>query len=255
MCDCGDESAFVKKLNCACLPRDIADYELCEEFKTHIEGTVKTALDYVLDVTNYSINTLPFIHKNINGQGDLAITSEHISELSSLPRDVYGIEDVNSIDRWFLILWNDEDHDYPEAETGIRAATGMDEHKAKRVANEINRKGRAVLREAPHYGDLLESQKAAQVDGLVATISTARDYMRECIILHIFDWLQDITSFKGDFGFREAAKQALAYALLEPGYKLSKPIPSEFLKKQYDENSSTLSGKWYRYQRRSHELG
>lgn len=230
MCDCGDESAFVKKLNCACLPRDIADYELCEEFKTHIEGTVKTALDYVLDVTNYSINTLPFIHKNINGQGDLAITSEHISELSSLPRDVYGIEDVNSIDRWFLILWNDEDHDYPEAETGIRAATGMDEHKAKHVANEINRKGRAVLREAPHYGDLLESQKAAQVDGLVATISTARDYMRECIILHIFDWLQDITSFKGDFGFREAAKQALAHALLEPGYKLSKPIPSEFLR-------------------------
>ncbi|GEQ66878.1 hypothetical protein JCM33374_g541 [Metschnikowia sp. JCM 33374] len=230
MCDCGDETAFVRKLNCACSSDNFKKCKLSRNFKSAIRATIQTVLDYVLDVTNFSINTLPFIHKNINGQGGLEITSQHISELGSLPKDVYVADDINTEDKWYLILWNDEDHDYPEAETGIRAATDMDENKAKHVADEINHKGRAVLKESSSYADLLESQKAAQSDGLVATISTARDYMRESIIFQIFNWLKDIISFKGNSSFREAVKEALAQVLLEPGFSLSKPIPSEFLK-------------------------
>lgn len=230
MCDCGDETAFVRKLNCACLANAVEAIQLPTECKTAMRSTLQTALNYVLDVTNYSINTLPFIHQNINGQGGLQITSLQISDMGSLPMDVYGEVDDNTNDKWYLILWNDEDHDYPEAEMGIRSATGMSDQEAKHVADEINRKGRAILKESLDYSALLPSQKFAQADGLVATISTARDFIRESIILQIFNWIKDVISFEGNSSFRDTAKKTLAEVLLEPGFELSKPIPREFLK-------------------------
>ncbi|OBA22231.1 hypothetical protein METBIDRAFT_148750 [Metschnikowia bicuspidata var. bicuspidata NRRL YB-4993] len=229
MCDCGDDTAFVRPLDCACLSSDEAP-QISPQFKSALRATIETVLDYVLDVTNYSINTLPFIHQNINGQGELELTTKDISNAGSLSKDMYGVDDVNSEDKWYLILWNDENHDYPEAETGIRAATGMDDRKAKYTANEINRKGRAILRESKDYTDLLESQNLAQADGLVATISSARDFIRESIIFQIFNWLEEIISFEGNTGFREASKHILAQVLLEPGFEFSKPMTFEFLK-------------------------
>lgn len=227
MCDCGDETAFVRKLNCACQGNEDEQSELPQEFKELIRQTLTVVLDYILDVTNFSINTLPFIHKNINGRGHLRITSKHISDIGSLPSDVYGAEDVNS-NLWYLVLWNDENHDYLEAETGIRAATGVLDERAKRIASDINSNGRAILKEASVYTDLLKGQKLAEADGLVATIMTARDYMREMIVLNMFKWLSDVVSFTGNTSFREESKTVLAELLLEPDFQFSKVLSAEF---------------------------
>lgn len=228
MCDCGDETAFLRKLNCACQNTNEDLQELSLEFKDLMRKTLTVVLNYILDVTNFSINTLPLIHKNINNRGDLKITSKQISDFSSLPSDVYGAKDENSDDIWYLVLWNDENHDYLEAETGIRAATGVTDERAKEIANEINTNGRAVLKVAKVYTDLLKGQKLAEADGLVATIMTARDYMREVIVLNMFNWLADITSFPGNSSFREESKSLLAELLLEPNFEFSKIFPAEF---------------------------
>lgn len=230
MCDCGDETAFPVDLNCACQAELNAPENLPHEFKQRIRDTLAVVLDYILDVTNFSINSLPVVHKNINGRGDLKISSKQISDFGSLPSDVYGAEDVNSDDMWYLVLWNDENHDYLEAETGIRAATGVSDARAKEIASEINSHGRAVLKSAKDYSDLLKGQKSAEADGLVATICTARDYMREVIVLLMFEWIKDVISFSGNSLFREFAKYTLGELLLEPGFKFSKIIPAEFFK-------------------------
>lgn len=226
MCDCGDDAAFIRKLNCACQNTDdIA--ELPDEFKTLIRETLTVVLNYILDVTNFSINSLPVIHKNINRRGKLRVTSRHISDFCSLPSEVYCAEDVNSED-WYLVLWNDENHDYLEAETGIRAATGVSDERAKEIASEINTNGRAILKVSKLYTELLKGQKLAEADGLVATIMTARDYMREVIVLGMFSWLADVASFSGSSAFREEAKTLLAELFLEPGFGFSKTLPASF---------------------------
>lgn len=230
MCDCGDDTAFTRPLNCACQGEAGETVGLDEDFSKVLRETLTVVFDYILDVTNFSINTLPFIHRNINGRGGLKITSKNLSDLSSLPRDVYHAEDVNSDKIWYLVLWNDETHDYLEAETGIRAASGVNEMRANEIAKEVNSNGRAILKVAESYTDLLKAQKLAEVDGLVATIMTARDYMREVVIMHMFLWLHDITTYSGNSAFRDESKRLLAELLLEPGYQFSKTLPAEVFK-------------------------
>lgn len=254
VCDCGDDSAFTKKLHCACLTDDGTDDKLDDAFQEAINNTIEVVLDYILDVTNFSVNTLPLFHRNINSRGDLQISSPQLSEWSSLPKEVYGIEDINS-DEWYLVLWNDEDHDYPEAETGIRAATAMSDFEAKQTALEINAKGRAILKTASRYDALLSSQKSAEADGLVATICTARDYFREEIVSHMFSWLKLATTFEGCAAFREHTKTALADLLLLTEYSLPRSLPIELLKsnsidipKACYENGVPQNGQFYNMQ-------
>lgn len=231
MCDCGDDAAFLRKLNCACRNTDEDISELPDEFRSLMRETLIVVLNYILDVTNFSINTLPVIHRNINRRGKLRVTSKHISDFCALPSEVYGAEDVNS-EEWYLVLWNDENHDYLEAETGIRAATGVTDERAKEIASEINTNGRAILKVSKVYTDLLKGQKLAEADGLVATIMTARDYMREVIVLNMFSWLADIASFSGNSAFREEAKRLVAELLLEPGFDFSKVLPVSFFQSE-----------------------
>lgn len=228
ICDCGDETAFLTKLNCACQNVDEEGEALPEEFRILIRETLTVVLNYIIDVSNFSINTLPVIHRNINNRGDLQVTSKSISDFCSLPTEVYGAIDENSDDIWHLVLWNDENHDYLEAETGIRAATGVSDQRAKEIASDINSNGRAILKTSKLYVDLLKGQKLAEADGLVATIMSARDYMREVVVLQMFNWLGDVLGFSGNSAFREESKIILAELFLEPNYEVSKVIPVEF---------------------------
>ena len=227
MCDCGDETAFVRPLNCNC--QQAPPEPLPEELSLLIESTIRVVLDYILDVANFSVNTLPLVHRNINSRGEINVTSLQLSDFCSLPAATYGAVDANS-DEWHLVLWNDENHDYPEAETGIRAASGVDDRTAKSIAMTVNSEGRAILRSAPNYADLLKPQRRAEVDGLVATIMSSRDYMREQIVGAMVSWLADVVAFSGNDSFREECRRILPKVLLEPGFEFSKVIPSEFFR-------------------------
>lgn len=228
ICDCGDETAFVRKLNCNC-QQDTDLAQLPPAFAEQVEATVRVVIDYILDVTNFSINTLPLIHRNINSRGEMNITSGHLSDYCSLPVDTYGALDTNS-PLWHLVLWNDENHDYPEAETGIRAATGVDDEQAKSIAGVINSEGRAILKSSTNYADLLKSQKRAEVDGLVATIMSARDYMREVIVGAMIGWLAAVITFPGDESFKAECRAVVPRVFMEPGFQFSKNIPVEFFR-------------------------
>lgn len=228
ICDCGDETAFVRKLNCNC-QQDSNIERLPAEFEEHVEATIRVVLDYILDVTNFSINTLPLIHRNINSRGEINITSRQLSDYCSLPVASYGACDTNS-SMWHLVLWNDENHDYPEAETGIRAATGVDDETAKSIAGVINSEGRAILKSATNYADLLKPQKRAEVDGLVATIMSARDYMREVIVGAMIGWLSAVITFPGNDSFKAECRAVVPRLFLEPDFQFSKNIPVEFFK-------------------------
>lgn len=226
MCDCGDELAFPASLKCPASN----DVHLDPRFEESVKNTFEFVFDYILDVTNYSISMLPFIHNNIDGRGDLHLTTKQLSELSSLPIDRYKFPDINSDESWYLILWNDEHHDYDDACCGIRAASGVSQHRAKEIAEEINRTGRAILKWSNDYSELLTSQKLAEVDGLVATIMSARDYRRECLVSQMLSWVSSVLSFTGNSALRAQSRKILADLLLRPGHEFAKLIPSELFK-------------------------
>lgn len=230
ICDCGDPEAFVNPLNCACQETEVESDALDPDLDSALRATIAVCLNYILDVANFAVHSLPLVHQNINGRGDLSFTSKQISDFLSLPYEVYETIDSNSDDLWHLVLWNDENHDYEEAQAGIRAVTNCSDAKAKEVAHDINSTGRAILKTAKSYLELLKAQNAAEADGLVATILSARDYLRETICQYMFGWLNDVVEFAGYSDFRARAKVHLGDLLLMPGFEFAKLVPSEFFR-------------------------
>ncbi|PSK38765.1 hypothetical protein C7M61_002704 [Candidozyma pseudohaemuli] len=223
MCDCGDDTAFKGQLDCAC--QGTLDVET--NFRGYIHDALHTAFDYVLDVTNFSISTLPFVHDNLENRGQRVFDTRQLSDFGALPFHKYGSVDENTYDSWYLVLWNDENHNYDEAQTAIRAATGLPISAAEKIARLINASGRAVLKEETEPRALLSSQKLAEADGLVCTIMSRRDYVREMIVGAILNWVCDIITFSSNSAFREECKKQLGILLLKPSYEFSKSLSSE----------------------------
>lgn len=223
MCDCGDDTAFKSQLDCAC--QGTLDVET--NFREYIHDALHIAFDYVLDVTNFSISSLPFVHDNLENRGQRVFDTRQLSDFGALPFHKYGSVDENTYDSWYLVLWNDENHNYDEAQTAIRAATGLSISAAEKIARLINASGRAVLKEETEPRALLSSQKLAEADGLVCTIMSRRDYVREMIVGAILNWVCDIITFSSNSAFREECKKQLGILLLKPNYEFSKSLSSE----------------------------
>lgn len=237
VCDCGDPEAFPETLNCKCQTRDAHEDQTDEmaledsidpHFKQAIKVTIRVILDYVLDVTNFSISPLPFIHDNIN-KGHNLLNSEALSNISSLSLKKYGATDINSNDKWHLILWNDENHNFPEATNAISSATGVDHLRAHQIASHINLNGRCVLKSSSSPFALYKSLDKVESGGLVATIMSARDYVREEMCHHMLHWLNDILSFNSNPDFRDVCRTLLGDLLLEPNFTFSKTLPTSLI--------------------------
>jgi E3 ubiquitin-protein ligase UBR1 len=226
VCDCGDLEAF-PELNCKCLVEYKSDNSWNPVLDS-LKNTIRVCLDYVLDVTNFSISTLPYIRSQIDKGGPL--TSQRLSNYSSLPSGKYGgAIDKNSDDLWYLVFWNDEYHTYPEANAAIMAATGLSEVRANDIAKNISDHGKCIVLESKNQEELLAAQrKASQLHNLVTTIMSARDHMREAIVSQIIKWLLAIIDHQDD-GFRELSRQHLLDLLFEPGFRFAKDVPAEFI--------------------------
>lgn len=248
VCDCGDLEAF-PLLNCPCLVKYEAD-DSWDAVLASLRDTIGVCLNYVLDVTNFSVTTLPYIRSQIDKGGPL--TSQRLSNYSSLPSGSYGgAIDRNSDDLWYLIFWNDEYHTYPEANAAIMAATGLSEVRANDIAKNISNYGKCCVLESRNQEELLVAQrKAAKLHNLVSTIMSARDHMRETIVGQVIKWLLAIIDHSDD-GFRELSRNHLLDLLFEPGFNFSKDVPAEFIggslmpdfREKLYENGLTLDGK------------
>lgn len=253
ICDCGDPEAFKGDLDCKCQKLLPVSEGLAPEFQSSLKITLRTLLDYVLDVTNFSVTTLPFIHDNINS-GDNLLQSETISNMSSLPANKYGIEDINSPNIWYLVLWNDEYHNFVEAIDAISAAIKVDHMRAHEIASDVNINGRCILKVGSSPIGLFTALDAAESNGLVASIVSARDYIREEIVHQTIAWMLSVSNFTSHFGFRAMVRSTIAELLLETNHTFTKFLPSTLLdslsinvSRRCFENSLLLNGRIVNY--------
>ncbi|KAI5970036.1 UBR1 [Candida margitis] len=232
VCDCGDPEAFVATLHCKCSAKKAASTSqstpVDEPNYEFLYSVVKVCLDYVLDVTNSNVGTLPIIHEHMN-KGLLSFNPRSLSNYFSLPGGKYGgAIDANS-SYWNLILWNDEFHDLGQAIHAIRLGLSCNDNKATQIARKIDEEGYCVLKGADTYEELMKSKELVERGGLVSTIVSTRDLFREVIVRGIFFWFNDILD-SYDEAFKIKSQEVLTQLLLDNDYKFAKVFPEEFLR-------------------------
>ena len=227
-CDCGDPEAF-KGLHCksqleAATGRDSCiggDDALDQELQSALSLTIAFCLNYILNITHFNCLMLPWIHENVSGS---AIKYELLSESSRQP-PVGGFIDENSDDLWHLVLLNDENHNYTQVERVLHDAFGTSLSQATKLADEINLRGKGIVKTASAINDLLRGQQIIEKIGLKTIIVSGRDLVRQEMAEQMVWWLHRIATAFTNSAFSDTAKDIFSELLIEPGFEFSSKFP------------------------------
>ncbi|ODV95521.1 hypothetical protein PACTADRAFT_50235 [Pachysolen tannophilus NRRL Y-2460] len=195
ICDCGDPEAWTRELHCNCEYQNTGkkskrDVVVEDDLKMSIKATIDLVLNFIIEVMIHTNHTLPEVHKNLKSSSTLKGLTIDFSDDASFQ----DVEDQNN--RSFcLILWNDEFHNYREANDRIQAVLECDEGLAHRVALNVDKEGRALLKNETDIDSIIDSYYIVQRNGLTATIHSSRDYFKQELIKDIVDWLTQFINF------------------------------------------------------------
>ncbi|OUM53395.1 hypothetical protein BVG19_g2673 [[Candida] boidinii] len=179
ICDCGDENSWKTKLICAASERQKTqniNTSIPEGLKNSIRVTIEVLWDYFIDVQILNCESLSKINNLSAAIGNEAyffdiLNERNLSELRYKKRD-------SKEDEYFLILWNDEFHNWEEAMNTIKNICSTH---AETLAKHIDAYGRGVVGISKDFKTLFSKLKKINRDELTATICTSRDYSRDII--------------------------------------------------------------------------
>lgn len=214
MCDCGDDSAFLRKLNCKCL-RVSPDTSLSPTLQFHLELVIKTVLDFIIDVGNRCILTLPEVNKCLANSGTKELLCDAM-ELCTLPFDKYGTEfdrhDLTQL--WHLVMWKQHPEQFSVPELAIKAALDISPAQARDYCGKVRAFGRCVISSSPDYEVLLLAQKKLLRDFIV-TIQPSSLTVLENVVNLLLAWLEDICCSNWNFALKTQSKRVIGQCLLE----------------------------------------
>lgn len=215
-CDCGDEEAFNKPINCTIhTPRSRSSLgggygaegdaettaQIPEDLKRSIRRTISRALDYVCDVFSCAAE-----HMRLPKTEEAIRKNEESSRLSSEwpgGPGYGGSEDSEQDNEFAMVLWNDEKHTVEEVKEQIAKACRQTRNFGLSKAKEIDEVGRSVVEYSRNLGELLHRARIIEQIKLTVTIRSSRDTFREEMCGTIISWLSDISgcSVAGDHHF------------------------------------------------------
>lgn len=195
-CDCGDEEAWVRPVNCNihtvsaggvshAAGKRKEGSQLPKELEESIRTTISRVLDYFCDVFSCSPEQLRLLKTEESIRQD-----ERTSRLHSR---WYGDSEEDDEDQEFaLVLWNDEKHTVVEVEDQVARACRQRKEFGRRKANEVNDVGRSVVTYDKDVQKLLGMANMIEHIKLTVTIRSARDTFREQMCGTIIEWISDI---------------------------------------------------------------
>lgn len=191
-CDCGDEEAWERPVECAIhtANSNIASGKqrqqppLPEELRACIGMTIGRALDYLIDVVSCSPENLRLHKTQESIQSD-----EETSRLGS----VWYEETPDPSPEYALILWNDEKHTVMEVAAQVARACHRPDRFGMAKAEETNDYGRSVVEYSKNIPELLRIAEVIEQIKITVTIRSSRDTFREQMCGTIVEWLHDIT--------------------------------------------------------------
>lgn len=210
-CDCGDEEAY-KNSQCPLYTTmnnadgNIFEETIDENVIEHLDTFFGILLDFIIDYTNHSVSSLS-PSKRVD-----EIKLRH--EMSFLNTKVYHEIDFHT-EKYALVLYSDNVHQYRDAVDRIRFTTGKVNEFAEMVATRCNEHGRAIVMISNDIAYLITKLAILTSTGLVACIKNLRELFREEMCDDIIYWLYQFTQsnlFKGS----EPIRSSLSRAFLSP---------------------------------------
>lgn len=183
-CDCGDDEAY-RNLPCPFLlqpdPTPLKS-SVDEQNTNHINDTIGLLLDFILDSMTHSTSSL-----SPSESADQIRQQHEICAFES--ERYYGQE--HSSNKYALVLYSDQIHQFRDAVQRIRFVTGKVEEYAEMIATRCNNHGRAVVMVSENIQYLLKKQEILTSTGLTACITNAREVFREEMCDDIIEWLDN----------------------------------------------------------------
>lgn len=182
-CDCGDQEAY-SGLPCLLFlkPDGTQLQTLIDENRVkHVNDFFGTLLDFIIDSTKSSVSSL--------APSDKADQIRLRHEMSFLNSKVYhGMDQTTN--KYALVLFSDNVHQYRDAVQRIVFVTGKVEGYAEMIATRCNDHGRAVVMISDNIQYLLKKQEILTSTGLTACIENVREVFREEMCDDIIQWMQ-----------------------------------------------------------------
>lgn len=222
ICDCGDPEAWKRELHCKCNSKaeaEVNDYNgvFNEDYELFLKVVYDVCLDFVIEVFARQNQTLPVVNERlrrlVSRSGDqkeaIDLLKKDISQ-QTLNAEKYGMKDM--IIQYCVVLWNDEFHNFHEAQSAIISATSTSRTGAKQVATQVDKEGRTILLENSSLEALITGFTNVQSNGLTATIMSKVDFLRQDYTKTIIDWISDTINFPNT-AFQKIARRALCKSL------------------------------------------
>lgn len=250
ICDCGDPEAWKRELHCKCNLKAAQengndDSLFDSEYEEFLKNIYDICLDFIIEVFAHQTQTLPSVNQEIKKW--TANQSEFRTSVKEFEKDVrkkvlsprkYG--EHEELQNNCLVIWNDEFHNFTEAQAAIISATSDSHSRAESIASDIDEEGRTLLIESPMVLLLLHGFHAVQFNGLTASIMSFGNFLRQEHCKDIIDWIMDTINFPNT-NFQKIARRALCKSLCSI-YDTDGMVSPE-LSKLYAPSSGLLDGK------------
>lgn len=249
ICDCGDPEAWKRELHCKCNSK-VDEYSedtgvFNQDYESFLQMVYSICLDFIIEVFAHQNQTLPVINEKLRGL--VTRSGNRYEAIEILQRDIdtpvlsyekYGVRQPPS--KHCVVLWNDEFHNFHEAQTAIIGATNDSRVGAKQVATAVDKEGRTILVEGSELETIAPGFANVQFNGLTASIMSKGDFLRQDHSKTIIDWVLDSINFPNT-GFQKIARRALCKSLCSK-YN-SDDIKDTVWNSLYSKTSGLLNGK------------
>ncbi|CEP22704.1 UBR1 [Cyberlindnera jadinii] len=214
ICDCGDEEAWTKELRCAC-QKPAGSEEDAKIFNKEYEDRLTVIFDvcfeFIIEVFSQQNQTLLSVQKRIQHERETAIQEDVLFTRSVMDKVHKPSQDVRD---YYLVFWNDEVHNYSEAENAISiCGKTPDPHLCNALAQRINDYGRTIITESHVIEWVLKQYRTAAMLPFPATVTDNQQFGREDVAFSVLKVLLGLLN-NPNYNFQTISRSAMARSLL-----------------------------------------
>lgn len=233
ICDCGDAEAWKKDIHCKCEETKISKKDRLtfnDEYKKYLKSYFESCLEYIILVFAHQNQCLLSTHKTLAVKGNTH-AEDDLKHTQKVMDSIFRPETDEHV--YMLVFWNDEVHNYQEAQLAIEECGDMYEDESFQYAKFINDDGRFILSHSANAETELKRFHLSHKMGFPGTFTNSQTYFKEDIAHHMINWFKTVLNHPNR-AFQKIFRSALCEALcgefelpaeLAPYWQKSKLVP------------------------------
>ncbi|PFH47196.1 hypothetical protein AMATHDRAFT_152756 [Amanita thiersii Skay4041] len=233
-CDCGDEEAWKKPMNCPYHPPQLKKDDPDDLSQVTPKSSARMIAPEVPPVPNYPYRTnVPpdlrdSMHRTVGYALDFILdTFDYSPDEPSIPPNEADLRlqpsaDPMLKDQYCVVLWNDDKHSFDEVIKLLCELTNRTRDEAAALAQRIDETGRDIIEMNSNIPRLLDIAQTLNHIDLGVTVRRAYDTFREQVAEVIIEWLLDLSQCRMSMDTL-ILREVIAVELLSPRKRESNP--------------------------------